>query len=59
GVWYFATTTVEFNGASSGSGYTSIIAYKINLNGASNENIGANYTSLGGVSPLSSSTLYE
>ncbi|MFZ0658864.1 MAG: pilus assembly protein TadG-related protein [Candidatus Binataceae bacterium] len=59
GVWYFPTTTVEFNGASSGSGYTSIIAYKINLNGASNENIGANYTSLGGVSPLSSSTLYE
>ncbi|MGH7779773.1 MAG: pilus assembly protein TadG-related protein [Candidatus Binataceae bacterium] len=59
GVWYFPTTTVEFNGASSGSGYTSIIAYKINMNGAMNTTIGSNYSTLGGTSPLSSSTLYE
>ncbi len=60
GVWYFPTTTVDFNGASGGSGYTSIIAYQIDFVGASNTSIGSDYSSLeNGTSPISSSTLYE
>lgn len=58
GVWYFPTTTVQFNGSSSGSGYTSIVAYQLSL-GSGTESIGSDYSSLGGTSPISSSTLYE
>jgi Flp pilus assembly protein TadG len=58
GVWYFPTTAVQFNGSSSSSGYTSIVAYQINF-GSGTESIGADYSSLGGASPISSSTLYE
>lgn len=59
GALYFPTTTLTYNGSSSGSGYTFLIAYKILFNGSTNMTIGNNYSSLDGGSPIVSSSLYE
>jgi Flp pilus assembly protein TadG len=59
GALYFPTTSLIFNGASSGSGYTFLIADTITFNGAASATLGNNYSSLTDGSPVKSSTLYE
>jgi hypothetical protein len=57
GVLYFPHTKITFNGNSSSSGYTSIIADQVEFSG--NANLGSNYSSLTDGSPIKSSALYE
>ncbi len=59
GVVYFPTTALTWDGNSGSSGYTDLIADSISITGNASLTIGSNYSSLGGVDPLSSNTLYE
>jgi hypothetical protein len=57
GAVYFPTTTVSFNGNSSSSGYSIVVADKLTLSG--NSSLGNNYTSLTGGSPIKGTILAE
>jgi hypothetical protein len=57
GAIYFPTTSLTYNGNSSSSGYTILVADKLNLNG--NASIGNNYSSLANGSPIQSAVLAE
>lgn len=59
GVLYFPTTAVSYNGNSSVSGYTVIVASTITVTGNSSITLGSNYSSLADGAPIKSSTLYE
>ncbi|HTW88927.1 MAG TPA: pilus assembly protein TadG-related protein [Candidatus Binataceae bacterium] len=59
GALYFPTTTLTYNGNSSSSGYTILIADKLSITGNSTMVIGDNYSSLTNGSPIKSTTLYE
>jgi hypothetical protein len=57
GAMYFPTTTLTYNGNSSSSGYSIIVANKIVVSG--NSTLGTNYSSLGGGSPIKGAVLVE
>ncbi len=57
GAIYFATTTLSFNGNSSSSGYSIVVANELTLSG--NATLGTNYSSLTGGSPIKGTTLAE
>jgi hypothetical protein len=57
GAIYFATTAVNFNGNSSANGYSIVVANQLILNG--NSNLGNNYSSLTGGSPIKGAILAE
>jgi hypothetical protein len=57
GAIYFPTTTVSFNGNSSSSGYTFVVADEISVSG--NSTLGSNYSSLNGGSPIKGTVLVE
>jgi len=57
GAFYFPNSTLTYTGNSSGSGYTIIAAAQLQFKG--NASLGDNYSSLGGVSPIQSSALYQ
>ena len=59
GVLYFPTTALAYDGTSSGSGYTSLIADTIKFTGTTTMTLGSDYSSLGGQSPIQSDALYE
>ena len=59
GVLYFPTTPLAYNGSSSGSGYTEIIANTLEMDNYSSITMGNNYSSLQGGSPIKSDALYE
>ena len=59
GAVYFPTTSVQYTGNSSGSGYTFLIADSITMTGNTSMTIGTNYSSLAAGSPIKSSTLFE
>jgi len=59
GALYFPTTSLNYTGNSSGSGYTFLIGDTISVTGNSSMAIGNNYSSLANGSPISSSALYE
>jgi hypothetical protein len=59
GAIYFPTTAVTYNGNSSSSGYTFVIAYDLTFSGDTTITIGNNYSSLAGGSPIKTSALYE
>lgn len=59
GVVYFPTTVLNYFGNSSSTGYTILIADEIKVIGNANMTIGNNYSSLGGISPIASNTIYE
>jgi len=57
GAIYFPTTAVNYNGNSSSSGYSIVVADKLTLNG--NSTLGSNYSSLANGSPITASILAE
>lgn len=57
GALYFPTTTLTYNGNSSLSGYTIIVAYDLVWNG--NSSIGNNYSSLADGSPIKAGLLVQ
>jgi Flp pilus assembly protein TadG len=57
GAIYFSTTALTYNGNSSSSGYTILVADKLTLNG--NASVGNNYSSLANGSPIQSAILAE
>jgi Flp pilus assembly protein TadG len=57
GAIYFATTSLTFNGNSSASGYSIVVANELTLSG--NATVGTNYSSLTGGSPIKGTTLAE
>jgi Flp pilus assembly protein TadG len=57
GAVYFPTTAVTYNGNSSSSGYTIVVANELTLNG--NASLGNNYSSLANGSPIKSTILAE
>jgi Putative Flp pilus-assembly TadE/G-like len=57
GAVYFPTTALTFNGNSSTSGYSIVVAYQLSLVG--NSSIGDNYSSLPNGSPIKSTILAE
>jgi hypothetical protein len=57
GAFYFPNGTLVYTGDSSASGYTVIAAGTLQFKG--NASLGDNYSSLAGVSPISSSALYQ
>jgi hypothetical protein len=57
GALYFPTTTLTYNGNSSSSGYSIIVADKWIANG--NSSLGNNYTSLANGSPIKGPVLSE
>jgi hypothetical protein len=57
GALYFSTTQLTYNGNSSASGYTIIVADKLLVNG--NSEMGNNYSSLTNGSPIKGPTLAE
>ncbi|HUA34910.1 MAG TPA: pilus assembly protein TadG-related protein [Candidatus Binataceae bacterium] len=57
GALYFPTTQLTYNGNSSSSGYTIIVADKLLING--NSHMGNNYSSLADGSPIKAATLAE
>jgi Putative Flp pilus-assembly TadE/G-like len=57
GALYFPTTQLTYNGNSSASGYTIIVADKLLING--NSQMGNNYTSLANGSPIKTPVLSE
>jgi hypothetical protein len=57
GAIYFPTTTLTYNGNSSSSGYTIVVADKISVSG--NSTLGTNYSSVTGGSPIKSTVLVE
>ena len=57
GALYFPTTSLNYIGNSSASGYTLLIADTLSITG--NSNLGDNYSSLSNGSPIRSSALYE
>jgi len=57
GALYFPTTTLGYNGNSSSSGYTFVIADKITVSG--NSTLGTNYSSLANGSPIKGAVLAE
>jgi hypothetical protein len=57
GAFYFPNSDLIYTGDSSGSGYTIIAASQVEFEG--NASLGDNYSSLGGISPISSSSLFE
>ena len=67
GILYFPTTSLTYSGSSNtvgsctatNAGYTSLIADTITLNGGAGSDICADFSTMGGVNPLSSNTFYE
>lgn len=57
GAFYFPNSTLIYTGDSSGTGYTILAAGQVEFKG--NASLGDNYSSLGGTSPISASSLYE
>jgi hypothetical protein len=57
GAIYFATTSVTYNGNSSASGYSIVVADKLIING--NSTLGNNYSSLANGSPITGAILAE
>lgn len=57
GALYFPTTALTYNGNSSSSGYTFLIADTLSITGNSTMVIGDNYSSLADGSPIKSTTL--
>jgi hypothetical protein len=57
GALYFPSTTLTYNGNSSSSGYSIIVADKLVANG--NSNVGDNYSSLANGSPIKGLVLSE
>jgi hypothetical protein len=57
GAVYFPTTQLSFNGNSSASGYSIVVANELTLSG--NASLGSNYTSLANGSPIKSTILAE
>jgi Putative Flp pilus-assembly TadE/G-like len=57
GALYFPDSTLTYTGNSSSTGYTIIAVGQLQFQG--NASLGDNYSSLGRISPISSSTLYQ
>jgi Flp pilus assembly protein TadG len=57
GAVYFPTTTLSFNGNSSSSGYSIVVANQLTLSG--NASLGSNYSSLTNGSPIKGTILAE
>lgn len=57
GALYFPTTSITYNGNSSGGGYSLVVADKLTTNG--NSTVGSNYSSLANGSPIKAPVLSE
>ncbi len=57
GIIYFPTTDLNYAGNSSSGGYTMLVGYNIKI--AGNAQVGSNYSSIGGASPLQTAAFAE
>jgi hypothetical protein len=57
GIIYFPSTDLDYAGNSSSGGYTMLVGYNIKI--AGNAQIGADYSSIGGASPLQTAAFAE